>query len=87
MPSSGWFGWDCPGQAACRPGPAWAGSAGRPQLGDLVLLPVPSLFGSEVAVFFHMKTFGFVLQGSNKFHTVHNAFLIFQRLLIAAFDF
>lgn len=60
---------------------------GRPQLGDLFLLPVPNLFGSKVAVFFHIKMFGFILLGSNKFHTVHNVFLIFQRHFIAAFDF
>lgn len=80
-------------------GQAWAGNVGfsaaaaaarntgRPQLGNLFLLPVPNLFGSKVAVFFHIKMFGFILQGSNKFHTVHNVFLIFQRLFIAAFDF
>lgn len=74
----------------------WAGNAGfaaaarsmgRPQLGDLLLLPVPNLFGSKVAVFFHIKMFGYILQGSNKFHSVHNIFLIFQRLFVAAFDF
>lgn len=54
---------------------------------DLFLLPVPNLFGSKVEVFFHIKMFGFILLGSNKFHTVHNAFLIFQRRFIAAFDF
>lgn len=60
---------------------------GRLQLDDLFLLPVPNLFGSKVEVFFHIKMFGFILLGSNKFHTVHNAFLIFQRRFIAAFDF
>lgn len=64
--------------AACK--------AGRPQLGNLFLLPVLNLFGSKVAVFFHIKMFGFILQGSKKFHAVH-VFLILQRLFIAAFDF
>lgn len=77
-------------------GPAWAGNAGfsaaacktgRLQLGNLFLLPVPNRFGSKVAVFFHIKMFGFILQGSNKFHTVHNVLLIFQRLFIAALTF
>lgn len=66
---------------------AAASKAGRPQLGNLFLLPVPNLFGSKVAVFFHIKMFSFILQGSKKFHTVHNMFLILQRLFIAAFDF
>lgn len=66
---------------------AAARNVGRPQLGNLLSLPVPNLFGSKVAVFFHVKMFGHILQGSNKFHSVHNVFLIFQRLFVAAFDF
>lgn len=43
---------------------AAAPEAGRPLLGDVVLLPVPELFGSEVAVFFHIKMFGFILKAA-----------------------
>lgn len=66
---------------------AAACNSGRLQLGNLFLLPVPGMFGSKVAVFFHIKMFGFILRGSNKSHTVHNAFLVFWGLYIAAFDF
>lgn len=94
------LGWDWPLSKPCTalgsPGQGEGGqealaaaslSVGRPQLGDLFLLPVPNLFGSKEAVFFHIKMFGFVLLGSNKFYTVHIVFLIFQRHFIAAFDF
>lgn len=65
--------------AACK--------SGRLQLGNLFLLPVPGMFGSKVAVFFHIKMFGFILRGGSKSHAAHNAFLVFWRLFIAAFDF
>lgn len=66
---------------------ALAHNSVRPQLGNLFLLPVPNLFGSKAAVFFHIKMFGFILQGSNKSDTKYNMFLAFQSLCNAAADF